>query len=111
MLRSPRDFAALQTHGRTRSHPLLTIRLRRNELGRDRYGIATGKRLGSAVVRNRVRRRIREILRLMERSTSPGWDILVVARPGSVAASYADLAHAVERSIRPAVTREGIVIR
>ena len=109
MLRSPRDFAALQELGRTRSHPLLTIRIRRNDLGGDRFGIATGRRLGSAVVRNRVRRRVREILRRIDPLDSSGWDVLIVPRPASVAATYAELRSAVEALLRSGLTKEGIV--
>ena len=54
------------------------------------FGISTGKRLGGAVVRNRVRRRIRETLRGMDR-TADGWDVLVVARPASATATYTEL--------------------
>ena len=99
MLRSKRDFAALQGAGRSRMHPLLIVRFIRNDFGRDRFGISTGRRLGSAVVRNRIRRRIRGILRGIDRSASSGWDILVVARPASATASYAELRSALEQLI------------
>ena len=107
MLRSKRDFAALQEHSRSRAHPLLVVRYRRNGLDRDRFGISTGKRLGGAVVRNRVRRRIREALRSMERSGSPGWDILVVVRQPSAGATYRELADALQRTIGPIGAGEG----
>jgi ribonuclease P protein component len=107
MLRSKRDFAAFQIHSRSRAHPLLTVRYRRNEVGRDRFGISTGKRLGNAVVRNRIRRRVREALRGLDRSPSSGWDILVVARPGSAGASYRELADALQRTIGPIGAGEG----
>ena len=107
MLRSKRDFAAFQEHSRSRAHPLFVIRYRRNALGRDRFGISTGKRVGNAVVRNQVRRRLREGLRRLDRSSSGGWDILVVARPGSAEASYAELVGALERTIGPIGAGEG----
>ncbi|MEA2622415.1 MAG: ribonuclease protein component [Chloroflexota bacterium] len=107
MLRSKRDFAALQEHSRSRSHPLLLVRYRSNGLGKDRYGISTGKRLGGAVVRNRVRRRLREAIRAMDRSGSSGWDILVVARQASVQAGYRELADALQRTIGPIGAGEG----
>ncbi|MDP8905329.1 MAG: ribonuclease P protein component, partial [Chloroflexota bacterium] len=55
MLRSRLDFAALQSDSRSRTNPLLVLRYRRNGLDRTRYGISTGRRLGGAVVRNRIR--------------------------------------------------------
>lgn len=94
MLRAPRDLAVLQSEGRTRNHSLLAVRVRRNELGRDRYAISTGRRVGGAVVRNRVRRRIKEILR-NEVGPTGGWDVLIICRPASATAGYSDLSQAV----------------
>lgn len=107
MLRSPRDFAALQSGSRGRAHPLVAIRVRRNGLGQDRFGISTGKRVGGAVVRNRVRRRVREILRAWEHGGTASWDILVVARPASADASFAELRAALVRLLAQTTTKEG----
>jgi ribonuclease P protein component len=106
MLRSKRDFAALQGASRSRAHPLLVLRFRRNALERNRFGISTGKRLGGAVVRNRVRRRIRETLRGMD-GTTGGWDVLVVARPASATATYSELRDALHWLMRSLRTMEG----
>ena len=86
MLSRPGDFARLAEGGVARSHPLLVGRFVRNDLDQTRFGFATGKRLGGAVVRNRVRRRIREALRVMAPSFQPGWDVLIIARPAIVEA-------------------------
>ena len=51
-------------------------------------GITAGKKLGKAVVRNRVRRRLREVYRLNEERFQPGWDIVVVARSRCITASF-----------------------
>jgi ribonuclease P protein component len=107
MLRSPRDFTALQASTTSKAHPLLILRYRRNDLEQTRYGLSTGRRLGGAVERNRVRRRLREALRTFGPRTRPGWDVLVVARPASGAASYADLAGALERLLRTSGIIEG----
>jgi ribonuclease P protein component len=107
MLRSRQDFEALQEGGRARSHPLLVVRFRANDVGQDRFGIATGRRLGSAVVRNRVRRRIREILRSRPAGPGPSRDILVVARPASVTATYEQLRMALEKVLPGGPSREG----
>ena len=111
MLRSQRDFAALQGSGQSRAHPLVIVRYRRNDLGRDRFGISTGRRVGSAVIRNRVRRRIREVLRRMDRTPGMGWDILVVARPASAEATYAQLQTALERLLGKVTAVEGTTSR
>jgi ribonuclease P protein component len=84
MLSRPHDFAAIQERGASRSHPILSARFLRTDLETTRIGLATGRRLGTAVVRNRVRRRLREALRVMAPSFQPGWDVLIIARPGIV---------------------------
>ena len=97
MLRSTKDFAALQNSSRSRAHPLLILRWRANGLDRARVGLSTGRRLGNAVVRNRVRRRLREALRASDSWPRGGWDLLVVARPESAQASYRELQEALDR--------------
>jgi len=86
--------------GVARSHPLLVGRFVRNDLDQTRFGFATGKRLGGAVVRNRVRRRIREALRVMAPSFQPGWDVLIIARPAIVEADQDALVGALRRVLR-----------
>ncbi|MDA8202305.1 MAG: ribonuclease P protein component [Chloroflexi bacterium] len=94
-LRRPADFAALQQHGRSRAHPLVVVRAVHNGLDCTRYAFSTGRHLGGAVVRNRVRRRLREIVRSLASRVAPGWDVLIVARPASVVAGYLELRDAV----------------
>ena len=67
---------------------------RRNRLNQNRVGITVSKKLGHAVVRNRTRRRIREIYRLHEEAFLPGWDIVVVARSRAVDAEFPKLTSA-----------------
>lgn len=107
MLRARGEFAALQDEGHSRTHPLLVVRFRRNGLGRDRFAISTGRRVGAAVVRNRVRRRIREVLRTRDHPAGPGWDILVVARPASATATYGDLREALLKLLAGTLPKEG----
>ena len=100
MLSSPKDFAALMERGMVRSHPLLATRVLRTDLGSTRIGLATSRALGSAVVRNRVRRRLREALRSMAPRLRPGWDVLIVARPGLVEADHRVLLETLARLLR-----------
>lgn len=102
MLRSAVAFRAIQTDSRSRSHPLLLLRYRGNGLERTRFGISTGRRIGSAVVRNRQRRRLRTILRGFASDTVPGYDVLLVLRPAAAAASQAELEPAVAGLMRAA---------
>ena len=107
MLRSPLAFKAIQAQSSSRVHPLLVVRFRRNDLNRTRYGISTGRRLGSAVMRNRVRRRLKSALRVLAGRVSGGWDILLVTRPPAAGATQAQLAQALERLLRSAGLMEG----
>ena len=97
MLRSTVDFQQINGQSRSRAHPALLMRYRRSGLDRTRYGISTGRRIGTAVVRNRVRRRLRAILRGLEAKVEPGWDILLVARPPAAEASQTELGQALTR--------------
>ena len=72
----------------------LVLYARPNRTATNRVGITVGKKLGHAVVRNRVRRRLREIYRLHEDRFSSGWDIVVVARTRCVGADFQKLTHA-----------------
>jgi ribonuclease P protein component len=100
MLRAAKDFAALQRSARSRSERLLAARFAANRQERTRFGISTGRRIGGAVVRNRVRRRIRESLRALAPRLIEGWDVLIVARPESATASRVELGATLERLLR-----------
>jgi ribonuclease P protein component len=99
MLSRPQDFAAFQGSGTSRSHPLLTARFRRTDLETTRFGLSTGRALGGSVIRNRVRRRLREALRVMAPSFQPGWDVLIIARPAIVSADHEALVGALRRTL------------
>lgn len=72
----------------------LVLYARRNRTGQNRVGVTVGKKLGHAVIRNRVRRRLREVYRLNEARFAPGWDIVVVARSRCIKADFQKLTHA-----------------
>ena len=91
MLRSAIDFQQIQAQSHSRAHPALLIRYRRNTLDRTRFGISTGRRIGSAVVRNRIRRRLRSVLGRVVARIERGWDVLIVARPAAATLAQAEL--------------------
>ena len=89
-LRRRADFQRLREDGRSRAHPLLVIRVAPNGLPHTRYGVVVSKRVApKAVDRNRLRRRLREVLR--RNPATPGWDILLIARGSAAHASFDDL--------------------
>ena len=69
----------------------LVLYARKNRTDTNRVGITVSKKLGKAHVRNRVRRRIREVYRLNEALFRPGWDIVLVARSKAVDAEFSKL--------------------
>ncbi len=81
-----------RTQGQANSY--LVLYARSNRTDTNRVGITVSKKLGHAVVRNRVRRRIREVYRLNEDKFSTGWDIVVVARTKAVHDDFSALTKA-----------------
>ena len=78
-------------HSNGQANGYLVLYARRNRTGTNRVGITVSKKLGKAHVRNRVRRRLREVYRLNEEKFQPGWDIVVVARSRAVEAPFSRL--------------------
>ena len=90
-LKENRVFRRLYAKGRSAVSPTMVLYCRKNGRRENRLGLTTGTKLGHAVVRNRVRRRLREIYRLQEHRLSPGSEIVVVARVRAVYSRYAEL--------------------
>lgn len=90
-LKENRVFRRLYAKGKSAVAPTMVLYCRRNGRRQSRLGLTTGTKLGHAVVRNKVRRRLREIYRLHEDRFAPGYDIVVVARVRAVHSSYAVL--------------------
>ncbi len=72
----------------------LVMYARRNRTTTNRVGITVSKKLGKAHIRNRVRRRLREVYRLNEALFQPGWDIVIVARSRAIEADFGKLTKA-----------------
>lgn len=93
-LRSPLDFARVRRGRRVSGTFLALAYLRRESEATDappRIGFSVGKRVGKAVERNRVKRRLRESVRHKLAGLAPGWDLIISARPGAAEADYAAL--------------------
>jgi ribonuclease P protein component len=90
----PKEYALVYEKGKSWACDLLVMRALPNELTMSRYGISVSKRVGKAVVRNRVKRLLREILRAAP--LRPGWDIVFIARPAAASTDYTGLKQAAE---------------
>ena len=104
-LRRTRDFDAVFKRGQAWHNELLVLRSLPNALDHNRYGFVTSKRLGGAVVRNRVRRRLRESVRVLP--ARPGWDIVVSAKTPAAGATFQQL----NSSVVDLLSRAGIIDR
>ena len=96
MLRRRADFEAIGRQGTARSTHHLVLRWLRTDRVESRVGLSTPRTLGGAVQRNRVRRRLRSLLRERIGRIGPGWDILLIARPAAGDASQAELGSALD---------------
>ena len=73
------------------ANSMLVLYARRNRTGTNRVGITVSKKLGKAHIRNRARRRLREVYRLNEELFQPGWDIVAVARTKAIDCDFREL--------------------
>ena len=90
-LRRPADFARAKRFGKAQRHPTLSISVCANLCERNRYGIVVGKRLGIAVTRNRIKRRLRAVLTELHPQLRQGFDIVVIARRAAPAQPFGEL--------------------
>ncbi len=93
-LRRPAEFRRVRdVAARGIAHALLVMYTAPNDLGATRVGITVSRRVGNAVVRNRVRRRLREALRarFTQNQLPPNADLVISARPASARASWSQL--------------------
>ena len=103
-LRSSADFRHVRQQGRTLAHPLLVLSYVENNLESSRFGFVVGGRLGKAAKRNRIKRRMREAvrMRIQERKIARGWDIVLIARQPIVTASFQQVDQAIGLLLRRA---------
>ena len=85
------DFDAVYRAGKRRSNSHFTAFLRANQLPHSRFGFSIKKALGGAVVRNRIRRRVREIVRCHRLEIAAGWDIVIHPKSNVAKAEFAAL--------------------
>jgi ribonuclease P protein component len=89
------QYREVYTRGIARSDEFVMIKALANHLEYSRYGFSVNKPLGKAVLRNHIKRLLKEIARIM--SIRSGWDIVFIARHGVVEADYYQLRQSVEK--------------
>lgn len=92
------EFRRVYNKGKTGVSPFLVVYARPNRSERNRLGVTVSTKLGKAIIRNRVRRRLREIYRLTQPEMKQGYDVVIVARTRAVTAMYPELERAFRKS-------------
>ena len=88
---SDRDFRRIYKRGRSYAGPFIVVYAERDRLRRSRLGITVTAKIGKAVVRNRIKRRIKEAYRTLEDYIVPGYSLVIVSRSRAKDAAYADI--------------------
>lgn len=104
-LNKPEQYALVYDKGNSWVSDLIVMKALANKLARSRYGFSVSRRVGGAVVRNQVKRRLREIMRSLP--LEGGWDIIFIARPKAATAGFAEL----EKTVRWLLNRARILAR
>ena len=100
-LRKSKDFSVARREGRSWADRTLVLVARRNEGADSRFGFSVSKRVGNAVVRNRVKRRLKEAARVeLLPHMETGWDFVVIARKDAAGADYRRLSRSLLRLFR-----------
>ena len=101
-LRKPREFAAVRAQGRTVHGSALALGLHAVELLHNQFGFVVGKRVGNAVMRNLVKRRLRAIVQQMQAHIAPGWMVVISAKPNAAHRTFAELDQELHQLMRRA---------
>jgi ribonuclease P protein component len=106
-LRRNSDFQRVRRIGQFYASPFMALAFLRNELDYTRFGFVVSKRLGTAVQRNKIKRRLREVTRLRTAQIKPGFDLIFIAKPPISRASYTEIEQFVVNLLKRSDLLEG----
>jgi ribonuclease P protein component len=101
-LRRNSDFQQVRHLGNSYASPLMVLAFLRNGLNHSRFGFVVSKRLGKAVCRNKIKRRMREATRLRLPRIKSGFDLVLIGRPPLAEASYGEIEQTLEYLLKKA---------
>jgi len=84
------DFKRVRRDGKSYAHPLVVLIAQSNDQPHVRVGVAAGKSVGTAVIRNRTKRLLREAMRKLIPDIASNLDLVLIARPALASATLAD---------------------
>jgi ribonuclease P protein component len=98
------DFKRVRRSGKSYAHPLVVLIVQKSDQPhiRIRIGVAAGRTVGTAVVRNRAKRLLREAMRTLIPKIASGLDLILIARAGLASASLEDTHQAVQNLLQRA---------
>jgi ribonuclease P protein component len=103
-LKKNSQFSLIYDKGRSWAGKEIVLKALSNGLSSSRFGFVVSRRIGKAVIRNRIKRRLREIAR--QTPIQPGWDIIFITRVPAATTDYTGL----KSSVRKLLLRAGLII-
>ena len=104
-LKKTRDFQLVYKKGKSASSKYMVIILLKNHAGTNRLGVSVSKKMGHAVIRNRIRRRLKEAFRLLDVRLNRGYDLIILPRQPICDATFAEI----ETQMRYCLRKHGIL--
>ena len=99
-IKENRAFRRIYSRGKSAVTPFLVVYCRPNRLDHNRLGVTVSTKLGCAVVRNRARRRLREVYRLSLPHLKPGYDVVLVGRSRALDLPFSRLLETFQKSCK-----------
>lgn len=100
-LQKDRDFKSVFKKGKTLSGKLLFLKVKKNDLQVSRFGLIIGKKISNkAVIRNRLKRQLREIIKNNLFNIKPGFDIVIITKPEIINKNYQEIKNDFEKLLK-----------